>query len=112
MIVSAWHDGGGGYGLRVPEGEVSLFFRPEWESVTLHLPGEPDPVAIPLTSSFWSSAPELRSARIRRFFERHGVIPWQKSRPPHFELEPLGDGVFRLRWLDKISGQPSLPLGQ
>jgi len=110
MIVSAWTNGQGGYGLRVPEDNVSLYFRPEWVEVTLHLPGEAAPLVVPLSSSFWSSAPELRSNRIRAFFERHGLIPWQRNRPPHFELEPLGGGEFRLRWLEKIGGQPSLPL--
>ena len=110
MIVSAWHDGGGGFGIRIPEAKISLYFRPEWSQVTLHLPGESNPVSVPLSQSFWSSAPELRSNRIRAFFERHGLIPWQRNRPPHFELEPLGGGEFRLRWLEKIGGQPSLPL--
>jgi hypothetical protein len=110
MIVSAWHDGHGGFGLRVQEDNVSLYFRPEWTEVNLLLPGEATPAIIPLTSSFWSSSPELRSARIRSFFERHGLIPWPKNRPPHFELEPLGGGGFRLLWLEKVGGQPSLPM--
>jgi len=111
MIVSAWHDGGGGYGLRVQEDTVSLYFRPEWSEVTLHLPGEKTPVQVALSESFWGTAPELRSSRIRSFFERNGVIPWPKHRPPHFELEPLGNGEFRLQWIEKIKGQASLPLG-
>jgi hypothetical protein len=111
MIVSAWSDGGGGYGFRVLEADISLYFRPEWDSIMLHLPDENNPVRIPLTSSFWTSAPELRSLRIRSFFERYGVVPWVKKRPPHFELVPLGEGAFRLNWLDKIEGQRTLPLG-
>ena len=110
MIVSAWHDGGGGFGLRVQEDNVSLYFRPEWTEVTLHLPGQIRPIRVPLTESFWSSAPELRSPSIRHFFERHGLIPWEKKRPPHFELEPLGSGSFRLHWLERFEGQYSLPL--
>jgi len=110
MIVSASHDGHGGFGLRVQEDNVSLYFRPEWAEVTLHLPGEATPVAVTLSSSFWGTAPELRSSRIRSFLDRHGLIPWEKNRPPHFELEPLGGGAFRLHWLEKVGGQPSLPL--
>jgi hypothetical protein len=110
MIVSAWHDGGGGFGLRVPEDNISLFFRPEWSRVSIYLPGEAEPARINLTESFWSTAPELRSSRIRSFFERHGLVPWIKHRPPHFELEPLGDGEFRLLWLERVEGQQSLPL--
>jgi hypothetical protein len=110
MIVSAWHDGGGGFVLRVPEDKVIFYFRPEWSEVTLPFPGQADPVTVPLTASFWSSAPELRSPRIRTFLERQGLIPWEKNRPPHFELEPLGGGEFRLLWLERPEGQSQLPL--
>jgi hypothetical protein len=109
MIVSAWY-GGGGYGLRILESEVSLYFRPEWTEVTLHLPDDTEPVKVNLTESFWTTAPELRSSRIKAFFQRHDLMGWEKSRPPHFELEPLGDATFRLKWLEKVKGQPSLPL--
>ncbi|MEJ2188500.1 MAG: hypothetical protein P8Y93_03620 [Acidobacteriota bacterium] len=111
MIVSAWHDGHGSYGLRVLEEDVSLYFRPEWELVTVHLPDERDPVVIPLTASFWQSSPELRSPRIKTFFARNDIISWKKQQPPHFELIPLGEGVFRLAWMERPRGQSSLPLG-
>jgi hypothetical protein len=111
MIVSAWFDGGSTYGLRILEEKVSLYFRPEWSEVTVYLPGEREPVKISLTESFWGSAPELRSPRIKAFFNRHDLIPWEKNRPPHFRLEPMGSGEFRLEWLERIKGQPSLPLG-
>jgi len=68
MIVSGWYDGHSTYGLRVQEANVSLFFRPEWETVTVYLPDETDPVIIPLTASFWEGSPELRSPRIKSFF--------------------------------------------
>ncbi|MCP4899399.1 MAG: hypothetical protein GY906_20740 [bacterium] len=99
MIVSAWHDGHGSYGLRVAGDGVGLWFRPEWRWVTVHLPGEKAPASIMLTPSFWESSPELRSPRLKVFFEREGLIPWPKNRPPQFELEPIGGGGFRLRSL-------------
>lgn len=110
MIVSAWHDGGGGYGLRVLASDISLYFRPEWTEVSVELPDGHRPARVALTPSFWSTAPELRSPQIRAFFERHDLVGWPRSRPPHFELEPAGGGVFRLKWLERISGQPTLPL--
>ena len=58
MIVSAWY-GGGGYGLRVLEGDVSLYFRPEWTEISIQLPGEEEPLAINLTESFWTTAPSV-----------------------------------------------------
>ena len=110
MIVSGWSDGHGTYGLRVNGDAAMLWFRPEWRWITLHLPGEPTPACVPITPSFWEGSPELRSPRVRRFFEGHSVVPWPRNRPPHFELEPLGGGVFRLRWLGKTGGQQRLAL--
>jgi hypothetical protein len=110
MIVSAWYDGHSTYGLRVLEANVSLFFRPEWETVSVYFPGEKEPAVISLTSSFWEGSPELRSPRIKSFFVRHDLTPWKKNQPPNFELVPLGEGVFRLEWIVAPRGQPTLPL--
>ena len=44
MIVSGWYDGHSTYGLRVLEADVSLYFRPEGETVSVYLPEEGDPV--------------------------------------------------------------------
>ncbi|MFV2071233.1 MAG: hypothetical protein ACC742_01090 [Thermoanaerobaculales bacterium] len=110
MIVTAWHDGHGSYGLRVLEGKVSLWFRPEWSTITMYLPNEIEPVSVPLTAGFWEGSPELRSPRIKSFFARHNLIPWEKHQPPHFELVPLGEGVFRVEWIVPPKGQSSLPL--
>lgn len=102
MIVSAWHDGHGTYGLRIMGDGAGLWFRPEWRWVTVHLPGDPIPAAIAITPSFWKSNPELRSPRIRAYFEREGLTPWEKNRPPQFELEPIGGGGFRLRPMGSV----------
>jgi hypothetical protein len=110
MIVSAWYDGHSTYGVRIPEREVSLWFRPEWDSVELHLPDRADGVNVPLTESFWHGSPELRSPHIKAFLVRHGLIDWPRQRPPQFELEALGGGAFRLKWLKQMEGQRVLPL--
>ncbi len=110
MIVSGWHDGHGSYGLRVLEADVSLNFRPEWETVTLYLPDERDPTSVPLSASFWESSPEIRSSRIKAFFVRNQLAPWEKNHPPYLELIPLGEGVFRLEWIVPPRGQSALPL--
>lgn len=108
MLVSAWFDGHSTFGLRIAERDVGLWFRPEWRWVTVCLPGERRPAAIWLTASFWEGSPELRSPRIRTFLRRHGLDSWERSRPPHFDLTALGGGVFRLRWLERVPGQPKL----
>ncbi len=110
MIVSAWHDGHGSYGLRVLEATVSLYFRPEWETVRIYLPDMKEAAVVPLTPSFWEGSPELRSSDIKSFFVRNDLVPWEKQQPPNFELVPLGEGVFRLEWIVKPRGQSSLPL--
>lgn len=111
MIVSAWYDGHSTYGVRILDREVSLWFRPEWETVVVRLPDREEPVEVPLTESFWHGSSELRSPRIKEFFVRHGLAEWPKNQPPQFELEPLGKGVFQLNWLKKTEGQQALPLG-
>ena len=110
MIVSAWNDGHSTYGLRILEEDLSLNFRPEWTTVTVYLPDHSDPAEIALTPSFWEGSPELRSPQIRVFLARNGLDSWEKQRPPHFELIPLGEGVFRLEWIVKPRGQSALPL--
>jgi hypothetical protein len=110
VIVSAWHDGHGSYGLRVLEGNVSLYFRPEWPTVSIYLPDETEPIVVSLSPSFWTGSPELRSSRIKQFFLRNGLIPWEKNQPPNLELVPLGEGVFRVEWIVPPTGQPGLPL--
>lgn len=110
MIVSAWYDGHSTYGVRIAGAEVSLWFRPEWDHVTLHLPDRTDPVVVPLTESFWHGSPELRSPHIKDFFVRHDLVGWTKKQPPQFELEAVGSGVFRLKWLVRAEGQRALPM--
>ena len=110
MIVSAWYDGHSTYGVRILDREVSLWFRPEWETVEICLPDRAEPVEIPLTESFWHGSPELRSPRIKEFLIRYDLVGWPKKHPPQFELEPLGGGVFRLNWLTRVEGQQALPL--
>lgn len=87
-----------------------LYFRREWSSVKILLPDEEEPVEVVLGAGFWERSPQLRSPRLKAFFRRNGLLPWARQRPPHFDLEPLGGGTFRLRWLEHIARQPALLL--
>ena len=89
---------------------MSLYFRPEWETVTLYIPDERDSFSVPLAPSFWEGSPEIRSSHIKRFFNRNQLVPWEKNHPPNLELIPLGEGVFRLEWIVPPRGQSALPL--
>jgi hypothetical protein len=99
MIVSASSDGHGSFGLRILGGREGLYFRPEWRWVTVLLPDDPRPACVTLSEGFWHGHPELRSSRFRALFTAAELTPWEHSQPPHFELEPLGGGLFQLRWL-------------
>jgi len=111
MIVSAWSDGRGFvYGFRILGKGRSLYFREEWSSVLLSLPDTPDPVAVPITPSFWGRCPVLRARAIRSFLARNGLIPWPKDHPPHFALHAQGGGRFQLEWLEHRPVQPTLGL--
>ncbi len=96
------------YGLRILGNGRWLYFRREWQSVWLIFPDQSGPVEVPITKSFWEGCPQLRSPAIKTFFLRNGLIPWPKQRPPHFSLEPLGAGRFRLSWLEHRPRQPAL----
>ncbi len=98
------------YGLRILGNGRWLYFRREWTSVRVFLPGEDEPVEITLSEGFWERSPQLRSPRFRAFFRRNGLLPWARHRPPHFQLEPLGGGRFRVQWLEHIERQPALLL--
>ncbi len=112
MIVAATRSGRGSvFGLRVREEDRSIWFRPGWRWVTVWLDRGPWPAAIPVTESFWEESPELRSRRLKGFLERLGLERWEAGKPPHFQLEPLGGGAFRLRWIEHRRTQPRLPIG-
>ncbi len=111
MIVSAWSDGRGFvYGFRVLGNGRSLYFRKEWESIVLSFPDTPEPAKVPITPSFWGACPVLRARAIRSFLARNGLIPWPRDHPPHFVLNALGGGSFRLEWLEHRPVQPTLGL--
>ena len=111
MIVAAARSGRGSvYGFRVREEDRSIWFRPAWRWVTVWLPNEKWPSAVPISESFWDDCPELRSPRFRVFLERVGLDQWEAGRPPHFQLESLGGGAFRLGWIQRVRSQPRLPI--
>jgi len=84
MIVSGWYDGHSTYGLRVQEANVSLFFRPEWETVTVYLPDETDPVIIPLTASSLRARPvgEKAASEFGAGSARRGSVPSRVDHTP------------------------------
>jgi hypothetical protein len=111
MHVTAWNNGGHfrsgrGYGLRLRAADRDTYFRREWSSAFLHLPGVAQEIEANLAKrSFWSGrCTELLHAEIGRWLYRHGLAPWPKGKPPRFELLPTGGNRFRVEEL--LSTQP------
>ena len=97
MRVSAWHDGGGTYGIRVGRGNRDAFFDPTWSMIEVEM--DEDIQCFHLTPGFWNDCPEFRDRGvplIRDWLRRHRTLPWEKGHPPRAELVPLGGGRFRL----------------
>jgi hypothetical protein len=101
MYVTAWSNGrplrtGAGYGIRLSVGDRDRFFDPDWSDVSVDV-ADGEPVLVPLSSSFWRSCPELRSAAIGQWLLRNALAPWPRGAPPTLVLSPAGTRRFHLR---------------
>ena len=101
MVVIGWRTGtaniktGGGYGLRIKISDRTRYFCREWKSVKIEFDtGEIHEVNI--SRAFWGNCCELRSRFIGRWMIHRGLLPWNKSAPPHFRLRPIEGNVFKL----------------
>lgn len=99
MIVTGWNNGsprntGAGYGVRVSNKDRGKYFEESWSSVTIEIDG--DRIKVNVSSSFWQSCAELRSAKIGKWLIRKGLAPWPKDEPPKLKLEPKGNKEFIL----------------
>lgn len=97
FTVTAWNNGGSGYGLRVAREDRARFFRRAWRTVTVALPNGRGVAAVNLTSTFWTTCPELRSASIGAWLRQNRMDTWPSGQPPTFTLLPTGRASFRLR---------------
>lgn len=93
MIVTAWTNGGTGYGFKLSREDREMYFSREWQSVYLHLPGDAEPFAVNIAkASFWNdTCRELIHRQIRAWMQANGYLPWTKGHPPKFRLEPIPD---------------------
>jgi hypothetical protein len=100
MYVTAWSNGrplrtGAGYGIRLSASDRDRLFDPGWSHVFVDV-ADGEPVPVPISSSFWRSCPELRSAAIGQWLLRNGLAPWACGSPPPLVLSPTGTRQFRL----------------
>lgn len=94
MPVTAWSNGGTGYGIRVGVSNRECYFRREWSDVTIEIDGAPK--IFKLTGSFWRTCPEIRGGAIRDWLTKNDLLPWPKGHPPALELIPVEGRRFRL----------------
>ena len=101
MIVSAWSNGGSGYGISIRSADRARYFSRKWKNVRVKIPGMPE-VECRLTSTFWTTCSEIRSAAFRDWFEKLGHVrrrkkTWKKGEPPEFRLTPVSGNLFALK---------------
>ncbi len=102
MIVTAWNNGkhnksGAGYGLKVSVQDRDANFSRAWDSVTIKLPDGTQVASNINKSSFWrDKCRELINKEFGHWLIDNGYAPWQKGRPPKFELTRVSDNQFRL----------------
>ena len=104
MKVTGWSNGsptksGSGYGIRISQMDRDQNFNRQWKKVEIDLEGT-YVIEIKITDSFWRKCTELRSSELGSWLIRKGHAPWQRGKPPKFNLLSIGNGKFRLKIMD------------
>lgn len=97
MEATGWSSGSGTFGIRVGMSNRDKHFLRSWTRIEVEIDGQV--CEFKLTPGFWNKCPEFRdsgSTVIRDWLQRQHMTKWPSGRPPRFQLEPLGDGRFRL----------------
>lgn len=100
MYAKGWSNGndrstGAGYGIRISTGDRDQWFDRSWDHVVIMLNGEPA-ANVPLSTSFWNSCTELRSAVIGRWLLAQRLAPWPRGKPPTLILRQVSGNRFEL----------------
>jgi hypothetical protein len=96
MQVTAWNNGGAGYGLEIRASDRDRFFDRHWRAVVLELSGQGQAV-VAVSPSFWRRCSELRSAEIGRWLQRNGLAPWPRGRRPKVIMEHVTGNRFAVK---------------
>ena len=86
--LTGWQ--GGTSGFRVGKESRKRVFETLQKTlrrVRVALPGHGVQPTCRITSTFWTTCPEFRSAEIGRWMERRGEKPWAGGKPPRYEAE-------------------------
>jgi hypothetical protein len=91
MKVTAWR--GATFGIRFgPNARAQI--KRDWRSIGVKIDGTVH--LFKLTSTFWTTCPEIRGNAIGHFLLSRDLAPWRKGHPPVLELITIGDALFEL----------------
>ncbi len=97
--VTAWNNGGNGYGFRVSKAGRDRYFSKTEKQIKLRLSPGDTPLLINIKKpSFWKSCPELIHVGIRDWLIANGFDDWPHRKPPKFMLEKISDTEFQLKF--------------
>jgi len=101
MIVTAWNNGGTGYGIKVKVSDRDRLFKKQWKSITLEFENSLAQAQVNIAKkSFWTQqCRELIKKEIGEWLQVNGLDWWCKGDPPRLWLEPLDNQRFLLRRL-------------
>lgn len=101
FIVKTWnnshyHISGAGYGLKVTMQDREQFFNRDWQTVIIHLSGNPNPIEVNVAErTFWNrSCGELISEEIGWWLQRNNRATWPNRQPHQVRMTVVGERVF------------------
>ena len=99
MTFTAWSHEGEWYGLRVSKKERNTYFSKQIEKIFLELPIKNDFIRfkVNVTPSFWNNCPELRSAKIRNWFNACGYARPTTIEPLKFQASFITPNTIRVK---------------
>lgn len=98
MIVTAWSNGSGSFGLKVNAQDRDKWFKREWKKVLVQLDGVPQGIIVNIDKpSFWTpTCRELIHHEIGEWLQSNHLAPWASGHPPKLPLEQVASRRFRL----------------
>jgi hypothetical protein len=107
FIARTWNNGshhssGAGYGLKIQLEDRAQFFNRNWQIVILHLDGYERPIEVNVAkASFWNrTCGELISQDIGIWLQRNNRNRWPNRQPHEVRFTVVGEGAFRVEFLN------------
>ncbi|MBA3516331.1 MAG: hypothetical protein H0T75_01465 [Rhizobiales bacterium] len=99
IVVTAWNNGGPGYGFKMSAADRNSCLKREWGAIELYLPGHAQPIRVNIDKdSMWNdTCREVISKDIGAWMRSTGIAPWPAGSPPKFRLTPRSERSFDVR---------------